>query len=135
MGKRMNNASFDEWEAPDKLQMIEDWASQGLSLGEIAHNMGIARSTLFIWRDKSKDISDAIKRGADASVDLVENALFSAAVSGNITAQIFFLKNKRPNDWKDKRDTEISGGSGKLSFEWGSKEWGSKADKPEDSDK
>lgn len=118
MGKRMNNASFDEWEAPDKLQMLEDWASQGLSLGEIAHNMGIARSTLFIWRDKSKDISDAIKIGADASVDLVENALFSAAVSGNITAQIFFLKNKRPNDWKDKRENEITGNGGKMTFSW-----------------
>jgi transposase-like protein len=122
MGKRMNNASYDEWEKPDKLEAIEAWASQGLSLGEIAHNMGIARSTLFVWRDKSKDISDAIKRGADASVDLVENALFNAATKdGNITAMIFYLKNKRPDAWKDKRENEISG-NGEMRFSWKAKQ-------------
>ena len=45
----------------------------------------------------------------------VENALLSAALEGNTTAQIFWLKNRRPDKWRDKpeesrgaRDAEIN---------------------------
>ena len=131
MGKRGQISGHFEWETPEKLDQLRKWASQGLTKAEIAHNMGVSRDTFVRWRAESTVISDAIKKGEEDSIDLVENALFSAACSGNITAQIFFLKNRRPDAWKDKRDTEISGGSGgKLSFEWGSK-----ADKPEESGK
>ena len=36
----------------------------------------------------------------------VENALLQNALNGNITAQIFWLKNRRPTKWKDKRNEE-----------------------------
>ena len=122
MGKRGQISGHYEWESPEKLEQLRQWASQGLTKAELAHNMGISRDTFVNWRKLSPVISDAIKKGEEDSIDLVENALFSAACSGNITAQIFFLKNKRPQDWKDKRENEISGGSGKVSFEWGAKE-------------
>ena len=85
--------------------------------------MGVSRDAFCDWRKKSSLIVDALKKGEEDAIDKVENALFSAACSGNITAQIFFLKNRRPDAWKDKRDTEISGaGGGKLAFEWGAKD-------------
>lgn len=130
MGRAKQNG-YTDWETPDQLDQLRKWASQGLTKAEIAHNMGVSRDAFCDWRKKSNLIVDALKKGEEDAIDKVENALFSAAVSGNITAQIFFLKNRRPDAWKDKRDTEISGGNGgKLSFEWGSK-----ADKPEGGDK
>lgn len=130
MGRAKQNG-YTDWETPDQLDQLRQWASQGLTKAEIAHNMGVSRDAFCDWRKKSSLIVDALKKGEEDAIDKVENALFSAACSGNITAQIFFLKNRRPDAWKDKRDTEISGSNGgKLSFEWGSK-----ADKPEDSEK
>ena len=32
----------------------------------------------------------------------VENALYEAAVGGNVTAMIFWLKNRLKGEWKDK---------------------------------
>ena len=40
----------------------------------------------------------------------MENALLRNAIKGDTTAQIFWLKNRRPDKWRDKRDLEHSGG-------------------------
>ena len=124
MGKKRDNISYTDWETPERLDELEKWAAQGLLLDEIARNMGIARSTLYLWRKSSEAISTAIKRGEESIIDRVEHALIDSAIEDrNITAMIFYLKNKRPNDWRDKRENEISGGNGgKVSFEWGAKE-------------
>ena len=34
----------------------------------------------------------------------VENALYKAAINGNVTAMIFFLKNRRPDKWRDRKE-------------------------------
>ena len=116
-GARAKKNGYEDWETPEQIAKIEAWAAEGLTKAEIAHNMGISRSAFVNWRSKSRDIENAIKRGEDSAVDKVENALFSAACSGNITAQIFFLKNKRPDAWKDKRENEISG-NGEMRLSW-----------------
>ena len=36
----------------------------------------------------------------------VENALLSSALEDNTTAQIFWLKNRRPDKWRDKQKEE-----------------------------
>nr|WP_278186305.1 terminase small subunit [Lactococcus garvieae] len=88
---------------------IEGWARDGLSEEQIAHNMGISRKTLSEWKNKYSDISDTLKRGKEVVDYEVENALLQSALDGNVTAQIFWLKNRKPTQWKDKQETEISG--------------------------
>jgi hypothetical protein len=46
--------------------------------------------------------------------DEVENALYTAAVSGNVTACQVWLYNRRPDAWADRRNlkAEISGAGG-----------------------
>jgi len=118
MGRKRDNETYTDWETEEKLSMIEDWAAKGLILDEIAHNMHISRSTLYQWRKASPLISTALKRGEEHIIDRVEHALIDSAIEDrNITAMIFYLKNKRPNDWRDKRENEISG-NGKLEFKW-----------------
>lgn len=132
MGKRrFDEPTFEDWIRPEKLKEIEELAGQGKTLAEIANKMGIGRTTLFRWREKSEDLRTALKKGDDRAVEKAEQTLYELATEGkNIAALIFYLKNKRPDKWRDKRDTEITGGSGKLSFEWDAKQ-----DKAQEQDK
>lgn len=108
---------MQDWEQPEALERLENWIGEGLTLACIAEKMGITRTTLFEWRKKSPVITASFKKGENRAVENVENALYSAAINGNITAQIFFLKNKRPDAWKDKRENEISG-NGEMRLSW-----------------
>ena len=46
-------------------------------------------------------MNDALKRGVDASDDRMEESLYHARLNGNVTAMIFYLKNRRPDRWRD----------------------------------
>jgi len=112
----------ESWTTPKKLKELKEIAAKGVTLSTIAKMLGTSRQVLYEWRKRYPVIDDALKTGADMADDAVEDALHKAAVEGNITAQIFWLKNRRSTRWRDKRDTEISAdGSGKVSFEWGAK--------------
>ena len=71
--------------------------------------MGIGYSTLQTWKSKYQDIQDTLKKGKDVIDFQVENALLESALDGNTTAQIFWLKNRRPDKWRDKQNVELSG--------------------------
>jgi hypothetical protein len=101
------NPRMLKWEQPENLVLLEGWARKGLSMEQIAHNMGISKDTLYRWARLSSDISDAIKKGKEVTDFMVENALFTAAISGNVVAQIFWLKNRAPEAWKDKVEQKI----------------------------
>lgn len=98
---------FSEWEQDNKLILLSGWAKQGLSMQEIAHNIGISRRTLYNWQDQSEPIRKALEQGKDIADILVENALFTSAITGNVLAQIFWLKNRRPQFWRDKVVQEV----------------------------
>lgn len=88
---------------------MQGWAREGLTEEQIAHNMGITRSTLSEWKKKYPDISDTVKKGKEIVDFEVENALLQKALSGDTTAQIFWLKNRKPKIWRDKRGIEVEG--------------------------
>lgn len=102
-------AKIDEWLEQDKLILLEGWARDGLTYEQIAHNMGIDTSTLWDWRKDNATISNAIKKGREVVDYEVENALLKSALEGNTTAQIFWLKNRRKQQWRDKVDVETNG--------------------------
>lgn len=111
---------------------IEGWARDGLIEEQIAHNMGVAYSTFRVWMDKFPALSEALKKGKAPADIQVENALFKNALGydyeetvteieelaggkqkkhvrrikkhkpPDTTAQIFWLKNRRPDKWRDK---------------------------------
>lgn len=102
---------YDEWLTEEGLVLIGGWARDGLSKEQIAENMGICRDTLYEWEKKFTDISDALKKGREVADRNVENALYQNALNGNIAAQIFWLKNRKPNEWKDKQNMDLGGES------------------------
>lgn len=138
----MARGKYQEWLEPDNLLRLQAWARDGLTDEQIAHNMGIAYSTLRVWKEKYSAISAALKKGKEVVDIQVENALLKRAlgysynevvrervrdddtgkynleitktikkeVVPDTTAQIFWLKNRKPNEWRDRKETEISGG-------------------------
>lgn len=64
----------------DNLKKIEELSSQGLSVGEIAQSLGISRSTLYKYKKQSTELTDAIKKGREAAVEKIENAMYNSAI-------------------------------------------------------
>lgn len=114
-----------------KLIEVEGWARDGLIDEQIAKNLGVAYSTFRKYRDEHPALSAALKRGKEVVDREVENALLKRAlgyryeevtyefgeetkrvvkeVQPDTTAQIFWLKNRKPHMWRDKQDIEHSG--------------------------
>lgn len=123
-------AKYEKWIEHEGLLLIEGWARDGLTDEQIASNMGVSRSTLNSWKDKYPDILDSLKKGKEIVDRQVENALLKRAlgyeyeeikekyefgelsertitkkqVAPDTTAQIFWLKNRKPKDWRDKQE-------------------------------
>lgn len=104
----MAKTTYKDWEAEEKILLLQGWARNGLTNEQIASNMNIVVSTLWEWRKKSPKISNALKIGKDEADIQVENALYKAALEGNTTAMIFWLKNRRSKEWRDKIQQEIT---------------------------
>ncbi|WP_373241554.1 hypothetical protein [Mediterraneibacter gnavus] len=102
----MAKGKYEEWLEPEGLLRIEGWARDGLTEEQIAHNMGISAKTLYNWKEKHLQLLQSLKRGKEVVDRQVENALFENAINGNTTAQIFWLKNRKPDKWRDKQEYE-----------------------------
>ena len=130
----MAKGKYEYWLTPEGLLKIEGWARDGLTDEQIAQNIRISRDTLYAWKKRYPDISDALKRGKEVVDRQVENALLKRALGyeyeevkekfeGNmmtertvtkkevvpdVTAQIFWLKNRKREAWADRQNIEIS---------------------------
>lgn len=104
----MAKGKYKEWLEDDKLILLRGWARNGLTDAQVAHNIGINVATLYTWKNKYSEIDNALKETKEIVDNEVENALYKSALSGNVTAQIFWLKNRRPDRWREKREVEVS---------------------------
>lgn len=135
----MKKGKYQEWLTEEGLLKIEGWARDGLTEKQICANMGIAVRTISEWKNRFPAISAALKRGKEVVDRQVENAMFKSAVGfeyeetktiievmpdgekrqrvektkklypPNATAQIFWIKNRKPAEWRDRRETKVSG--------------------------
>lgn len=99
----MAKGKYQRWLEPDGLTLLEGWARDGLTDEKIAKKCGCNAGTLYEWKKKYPEISEALKKGKEVVDYEVENALLQSARDGNTTAQIFWLKNRRPDKWRDKQ--------------------------------
>ena len=124
-------AKYTEWLTEEGLIKINGWARDGLIDEQIATNIGVSYSTFRDWKKKFPALSAALKNGKEVVDRQVENALFKSAVGfiyeeetmtnagdvvlvkkyskPNTTAQIFWLKNRKRNQWTDKSEVEVAG--------------------------
>ena len=129
---RMAKGKYREWLEPEGLLKIEGWARDGLTDKQIAKNIGISEQTLCVWKKNYPSLSESLKKGKEVVDRQVENALLQRAlgyeytettreyipelgemhvtkkvtkqVAPDTTAQIFWLKNRKPQDWRDKQE-------------------------------
>lgn len=130
----MAKGKYEYWLTPEGLLKLEGWARDGLTDEQIAENAGINPATLYVWKKKYPEISETLKRGKEVVDRQVENALLKRALGyeyeevkekfeGNVmtertvtkkevvpdvTAQIFWLKNRKREAWADRQNIEIS---------------------------
>ena len=90
------------WLSPTGLSLIQGWARDGLIDEQIAERMGISRKTLWVWKEKHPELAKASREGKEVADYAVESALFKNAIEGNVVAQIFWLKNRKPGQWNEK---------------------------------
>jgi hypothetical protein len=86
---------------PEILAKTEKLAATGLSQVQISACLGINASTLIEKKRYFANFANAIKLGKAKGIGTVTNALFQSAQNGSVPAQIFFLKNRDPENWKD----------------------------------
>ncbi len=116
---------------------MQGWARDGLTDEQIAHNIGINRCTFYDWAKRFPNIANAVKKGKEPVDTQVENALLRRAlgydyeetiteveelaggktkkhvrkvtrhVAPDTTAQIFWLKNRKPKQWRDKMENTV----------------------------
>ena len=100
----------------------------------------ISEQTLYKWAAKYSEFGEALKKTKEITVYEVENAMFKSAlgyyveetkitdsdkdghkeekirkyIPPNVTAQIFWLKNKAPDEWQERRDIMLDTSNGVL---------------------
>lgn len=127
----MANGKYQEWLEPEGLLLLEGWARDGLTDEQIAHNMGVSVSSLYNWKRDHLEILKALKKGKEVVDYEVENALLKRAlgydyqeekieqskdgtkviqiikhIPADVTAQIYWLKNRKPDKWRDRPVTD-----------------------------
>ena len=93
---------------PEILQKTEDLAAKGLTQEQISACLGINPTTLIDKKRHYSNFSKAIKNGRAKGVGTITNALFNSARDGSVPAQIFYLKNRDPDNWADNMSHSVS---------------------------
>lgn len=134
--KKSNAGRKSKYETHVKpyLHLITQWCKNGSTEAQIYKKLKVGKDGFYDYKKKYKELSEALKIGKDDSDDLVESALYKRAVGysydevreeydGDVlikktvvrkqeapdtTAQIFWLKNRRPDRWRNNDRLEIS---------------------------
>lgn len=126
--------------SPDMPERAKGLALLGYTNAEIAAAFGINVSTLYDWKNKHPELSDAIKEGGEVIDVQVAQALYKRTqgymvteekteqsesgikttvaekhIPADTTAMIFWLKNRQPKQWRDKQEVDHSSSDGSMS--------------------
>lgn len=88
-----------------QLIAIEDAASDGVSVGDMAALMGVSTSTFYNIMRRDPRVAIAYRRGLAQTNREASSSLREKVLEGNLSATIFWLKSKA--GWRD-RDDHVS---------------------------
>jgi transposase-like protein len=122
MAKRGRPSLFKE----EYTDLARQMCQAGATDYEIASEFGVDVRTLYRWKNENAEFCQALKAGKEPADDRVERSLFERAtgytfkseklfhyqgvvvraetlehIAPDVTAQIFWLKNRRPDVWRD----------------------------------
>jgi hypothetical protein len=121
---------------PEYAEQARKLCELGATDVEIADFFEVAVSTFYLWKNKQPEFSEALKAGKEASDERVERSLYHKAIGytfesekvfqhqgvivrtptrehvpPDTTAMIFWLKNRRPQAWREKTEQVILHGN------------------------
>lgn len=130
---------------PSFAKQAEHLAKLGATDQEVADFFDVDVRTVYRWKHDHDAFCQALKVGKEIADERVERSLyqkaigyeqeevkifmpagaespvyapFRAKVAPDTTAAIFWLKNRRSQEWRDKQDVEHSGGIQVEAVEW-----------------
>ena len=135
-----SSSGVEKWLTEDGLTLLKAWARDGMINTEIIEKMDISEPTLYRWKQKYPQIDEALKQGKEVVDIQVENALLKRAlgykekllkqrvtkdgyiidiyeeisIPPDVTAQIFWLKNRKTAQWRDKQNNYLDDAIKKL---------------------
>lgn len=111
---------------------IVKWCEEGYTEEQICKQLGVSVSAFAVYKNENLELVEVLSKGKAVADDKVEQALYKTAIGfmfeedqvtnkgdvvkvqryskPNTTAQIFWLKNRRREQWRDKQEIEHSGG-------------------------
>jgi hypothetical protein len=91
----------------DKRRAYLKELANGVRRGQAACNVGVHRTTVIRAMKRSPRFTMAMHAAERLAIESVENAVFRAAVDKlNMVAAIFFLTNRDPEHWRDRRNPQ-----------------------------
>ena len=110
-------SKFDELTESD-LKHIEFCYKKGFTDKEVAEMIGVVEDTITNWKKAHPNFFVSLKDWKLEADEKIEKALYNRAVGyekadkhypADATSMIFWLKNRKPKEWRDKQETELSG--------------------------
>lgn len=120
-------SSFD----PKYIEVVRKLSKMGATNTDIGEALSVGESTVRYWAASNEDFSAALKMGKEESDNRVERSLYERAMGytheedkvfihqgeavivptkkhypPDSTSAIFWLKNRRPEEWRDKQEIE-----------------------------
>lgn len=94
--------------------LLEIFAKEGLTDIEIAQRLGVGEVVINAWKQEDPAFDEALKKGKALADQKVEMNLYKIALADppmpqTVTAIIFWLKNRKKEQWREKTELEHTG--------------------------
>jgi hypothetical protein len=127
---------------PEYIEQAEQLCKLGATDQEVADFFKVSARTLYRWKGENEQFCQALKTGKSVADERVERSLFSRAIGyeheevdirvianaivktpirkyypPDTTAAIFWLKNRRGQDWRDVKEVKMTRGLKEMTNE------------------
>lgn len=98
----------------DNLDKIEEWTANGLTMKQIAANLGISDRTLYRHKlSADSQLSQTIKKGRQVAVEEIENSMYKSAIGFTRKVkkyakvkQVIYENGKKLKEWEEMQEYE-----------------------------
>lgn len=102
----MAKGKYKQWLTEEGQTLLRGWKRSGASDADIAKKIGISESTLYEWKNKHVEISEALKKGKELSDYEAEEALLSRFKGHYVTETVIEKYRKDGKEEIHKKETK-----------------------------